>query len=144
MVLQAALRAEGVRVIELISRDPASLSTVDSAADAARWAACLEAMQLSAQQQEVLLLSRRAHLQLMRTIYQERQALNMRAMALMLPHASSNPAEDSTVEGRLASMSSGGYLRVARSSAELGEVLDQIKVGGLVCVVVCGGGGPWG
>lgn len=47
----------------------------------------------------------------------------------MLPHSSRNPAEDNTVEGRLASMSSSGYLPVAKSSAELGDVLDRIKVG---------------
>lgn len=47
----------------------------------------------------------------------------------MLPHTSRNPAEDNTVEGRLASMSSAGYLPVAKSSAELGDVLDRIKVG---------------
>lgn len=46
----------------------------------------------------------------------------------MLPHSSRNPAEDNTVEGRLASMSSAGYLPVAKSSAELAEVLDRIKV----------------
>ena len=46
----------------------------------------------------------------------------------MLPHSSRNPAEDNTVEGRLANMSQGGYLHVARSSAELSDVLDKIKV----------------
>lgn len=50
-------------------------------------------------------------------------------MSLMLPHSSRNPAEDHTVEGRLASMSSAGYLPVAKSSAALGDVLDRIKVG---------------
>ncbi len=50
------------------------------------------------------------------------------AMALMLPHSSQNPAEDNTVEGRLANMSQAGYLPVAKSSAELSDVLDQIKV----------------
>lgn len=53
----------------------------------------------------------------------------LQAMSLMLPHTSRNPAEDNTVEGRLASMSSAGYLPVAKSSAELGDVLDRIKVG---------------
>ncbi|KAL4859779.1 hypothetical protein ACK3TF_000063 [Chlorella vulgaris] len=124
---QAALRAEGVRVIELINKDPGSLSLVGSAAASERWTRCLEVMHLSQQQQEVLLLNRRSHLQRMRCIYLERQGLNMQAMSLMLPHSSPNPAEDNTVEGRMANMSSAGYLQVAKSSAELGEVLDRIK-----------------
>jgi hypothetical protein len=136
--------------------------------EAHRWQRCLASMRLSAEQQEVVLLSRRAHLHRMSAIYQERQALNMQvggagstpglaaksngahnqgncphdlrpnpavprahvqAMALMLPHAGRDPAGDTTVEGRLASMSRSGYLRVARASAELGDVLDKIKVG---------------
>ncbi|KAL4444881.1 hypothetical protein ABPG77_003931 [Micractinium sp. CCAP 211/92] len=124
---QAALRAEGVKVMELISKDPNSFSTVSSEEEQRRWQMCLDAMQLSPQQQEHLLLSRRSHLQHMRAIYQERHNLNMKAMALMLPHSSQNPAEDNTVEGRLANMSQAGYLPVAKSSAELSDVLDQIK-----------------
>lgn len=124
---QAALRAEGVKVMELISKDPNSFSTVSSEEEQRRWQACLDAMQLSRQQQEQLLLSRRSHLQHMRAIYQERHNLNMKAMALMLPHSSLNPAEDNTVEGRLANMSQAGYLPVAKSSAELSDVLDAIK-----------------
>ncbi|EFN57652.1 expressed protein [Chlorella variabilis] len=98
---QAALRAEGVRVIELISKDPSSFSTVDSATEAARWAQCLHVMHLAPEQQE--------------------------AMSLMLPHSSKNPSEDNTVEGRMQNMSQAGYLHVAKSSAELGDVLDKIK-----------------
>ena len=95
-------------------------------------------MHLVGEQQEHLLLLRRSHLSRMRGIYQERHNLNMQAMQLMLPHTSTNPAEDNTVEGRLSSMSISGYLDVARSSALLGEVLDKIKV----CVRwVCGGSG---
>ncbi|KAL4448105.1 hypothetical protein ABPG75_005324 [Micractinium tetrahymenae] len=124
---QAALRAEGVKVMELISKDPNSFSTVSSEEEQRRWQACLDAMQLAPQQQENLLLSRRSHLQHMRAIYQERHNLNMQAMALMLPHSSRNPAEDNTVEGRLANMSQAGYLPVAKSSAELSDVLDKIK-----------------
>ena len=55
----------------------------------------------------------------------------LQAMSLMLPHASKIPGEDNTVEGRMANMSQAGYLPIARSSAELGEVLDKIKVGGV-------------
>lgn len=124
---QAALRAEGVKVMELISKDPHSFAAVGSTAEQQRWEACLRAMQLTGEQGEHLLLSRTAHLQRMRVIYQERHNLNMQAMGLMLPHSSRNPSEDNTVEGRLASMSQGGYLPVAKSSAELSDVLDKIK-----------------
>ncbi|PSC67155.1 golgin subfamily B member, partial [Micractinium conductrix] len=74
---QAALRAEGVKVMELISKDPTSLSTVGTAAEQQRWQACLDTMHLTGQQQEALLLNRRSHLQRMRSIYQERHNLNM-------------------------------------------------------------------
>lgn len=50
----------------------------------------------------------------------------------MLPHQSRNPVEDNTVEGRLSNISSAGYLAIARSNAELGAVLDKVKVGGWV------------
>lgn len=50
------------------------------------------------------------------------------AMSLMLPHQSRNPAEDNTVEGRLQNIASCGYLAIARSNAELGAVLDRVKV----------------
>ena len=48
-----------------------------SADESARWQQCLEAMALTGEQQEQLLLNRRAHLQRMRAIYQERHNLNM-------------------------------------------------------------------
>ncbi len=49
-------------------------------------------------------------------------------MALMLPQARQNPYDDGTAEGRRRGLSSSGYLAVARSSAELSEILDKIKV----------------
>ena len=75
--LQAALRADGVKVMELISKDPSSLSTVDCAQEQQRWQRCLQVMHLSGEQQEGLLLNRRSHLARMRAIYQERHNLNM-------------------------------------------------------------------
>lgn len=50
----------------------------------------------------------------------------------MLPHAGRHPYDDGTVEGRMGGIASGGYMAVARSSAELGAILDKIKVGGWV------------
>jgi hypothetical protein len=52
----------------------------------------------------------------------------VQAMSLMLPHAGRNPFDDGTLEGHSRGLSSGGYLAVARSSAELGGILDKIKV----------------
>lgn len=48
----------------------------------------------------------------------------------MLPHSGQAGRGDTTVEGRLACLSDAGYLPVAQSSAQLGEVLDRIKVRG--------------
>lgn len=200
-------------------------AAVGSASEQQRWEACLRAMQLSGEQQEHLLLSRRAHLQRMRTIYQERHNLNMQvrtgalccpsrvqgcldSMALfvgatthtlfpccaLLRHRvlfhlvcdTSNlmgtnlpgiahqcaalqaptlctmhcslllvlaghgtdaaplqpqPRRGQHGGGAAGQHEPGGYLPVAKSSAELSDVLDKIKVGSLSCVhvllVVC-------
>lgn len=123
---QAAIRSEGVKILELISRDPKSLSNT-AGAESSQWLAALDAVQLTPSQQEQLLLLRRSHLDRMREIYAERQALNMEAMVLMLPHHSANPGEDNTVEGKMNNISTAGYLPVAKSNAELATVLDKIK-----------------
>ena len=123
---QAAIRAEGARVLELIAGDPSQLSSAEHPAHE-RFHKALEAMQMSPEQEEQLLLFRTAHLTKMREIYAERQALNLEAMALMLPHHSRNPAEDNTLEGKMENISNFGYLPVAKSNAELAKVLDAIK-----------------
>ncbi|GAB4823937.1 hypothetical protein N2152v2_010983 [Parachlorella kessleri] len=124
---QAALRVEGVRVIELIAKDPATMSLAENEEENRRWRRALEVMRLSPGQQQQLLMLRQSHLAKMQRIYEERQRLNLEAMALMLPHQSRNPYEDNTVEGRLHNISSCGYLAIARSNAELGAVLDKVK-----------------
>jgi hypothetical protein len=123
---QAAIRAEGARVLELIAGDPSQLSSAAHPAQD-RFYAALDAMRMTPQQEEQLLLLRGSHLEKMREIYAERQALNLQAMALMLPHHSRNPAEDNTLEGKMENISNYGYLPVAKSNAELASVLDQIK-----------------
>lgn len=123
---QAAIRAEGARVLELIAGDPSQLSSAEHPQEE-RFITALEAMQLSPQQEEQLLLLRKSHLSKMREIYAERQELNLEAMALMLPHHSRNPAEDNTLEGKMENISNFGYLPVAKSNAELAKVLDAIK-----------------
>lgn len=123
---QAALRAEGVKVVELITRDARSLGSVGDGHE--RWCRALRALRMSAAQQEQLLLLRASHLVRMRAIYEERQELNMKAMRLMLPHHSRDPGEDNTVDGRLRSMAAEGYLPAAAlASAELGATLDTIR-----------------
>jgi hypothetical protein len=123
---QAAIRAEGARVLELIAGDPSQLSSAQHPAQD-RFSAALDAMHMTPQQEEQLLLLRASHLEKMREIYAERQALNLEAMALMLPHHSRNPAEDNTLEGKMENISNYGYLPVAKSNAELASVLDGIK-----------------
>jgi hypothetical protein len=123
---QAAIRAEGARVLELIAGDPSQLSAASHPAQD-RFHAALDTMKMTPQQEEQLLLLRGSHLEKMREIYAERQALNLEAMALMLPHHSRNPAEDNTLEGKMENISNFGYLPVAKSNAELAAVLDIIK-----------------
>jgi hypothetical protein len=62
-------------VVELITRDACSLSSVGDGHE--RWRRALRALRMSAAQQEQLLLLRASHLVRMRAIYQERQELNM-------------------------------------------------------------------
>jgi len=123
---QAAIRAEGARVLELIAGDPSQFSSAAHPAQD-RFHAALDSMKLTPQQEEQLLLLRSSHLEKMREIYAERQALNLQAMALMLPQQSRNPAEDNTLEGKMENISNFGYLPVAKSNAVLASVLDSIK-----------------
>lgn len=52
----------------------------------------------------------------------------LQAMSLMLPRQSPLLQRDTTVEGRLASMSSRGYLAIAKANQELGELLDKVRL----------------
>jgi len=123
---QAAIRAEGVKVLDLISCDPKSKSRIGND-NAEVWMKALVAMKMTHDQEQDLLLLRQSHLDKMRDIYAERQRLNLDAMAMMIPHTSKVPEEDSTLEGRMHTMSSGTYLPLARNNAELGAILDKIK-----------------
>lgn len=123
---QAAIRAEGVKVLDLIQNDPNSLSSTKESTRAV-FDAALDKMNLSAVQQQQIMLHRKAHLERMREIYAERQNLNFQAMALMLPSRSQDPALDNTVEGKLENIATRGYLPVAKTNAELAIVLDSMK-----------------
>ena len=123
---QAAIRAEGARVLDLITGDPDQLSSAEHPYQE-RFANALDAMGLTPEQSELMLVLRKAHLKKMREIYSERQTLNMQAMALMLPHHSKKAAENNTLEGKMENISNLGYLTVAKYNVELTAVLDAIK-----------------
>ena len=98
------------------------------AEERSRWERALALMQLARPQQEQLLLLRSAHLAKLREVYRERERLNMAAMAQMLPSSGRfPPGGDASLEGRLAAVSTTGYLPMARSNAELAAVLDAVK-----------------
>jgi len=125
---QAAVRAEGVRVLELITPDPDQLPRVGILEEEqAGWGRVLDALHLTTEQQQSLLMLRQSHLSKMKGIYQERQNLNLKGMALLLPQQSTRVFSDTTVEGRMNAMSTASYLPIARSNAELSAVLDCIK-----------------
>lgn len=125
---QAAVRAEGVKVLDLITKDPSELPKVGmSTEERDRWQKALEIMQLSPEQQDALLLLRKSHLEKMKLIYEERQGLNLKAMGMLLPQHSNRVYSDTTAEGRLAAMSTATYLPIARCNAELSTTLDDIK-----------------
>lgn len=125
---QAAVRAEGVKVLELITPDPDQLPKIGILEEEqAGWGRVLDALHLTTEQQQSLLMLRQSHLSKMKCIYQERQNLNLKGMALLLPQQSNRVFSDTTVEGRMNAMSTASYLPIARSNAELSAVLDSIK-----------------
>lgn len=121
---QAAIRAEGAKVLDLIVKSPAEISQTGQDQDC--WSNALTAIHMTPEQQEQLLLLRKSHLEKVKSIYAERQALNLDAMALMLPQYGDR-RHDTTVEGRLEAISTRGYMDTAKSNAHLAEVLDKIK-----------------
>jgi hypothetical protein len=121
---QAAIRAEGVRVLDLIK---GSLEEWKNKGGDPKWDQVLKGVQLRAEQEQEMLMLRASHLDKMKEIYSERQQLNLDAVSKMIPHSSSEPEKDMTVNGRMTSMSSGTYLPLARNNAELNEILDKIK-----------------
>ena len=121
---QAAIRAEGVRVLDLIK---GSMREWETKGGDPKWDEALDRIQVRQDQEREMLLLRDSHLVKMREIYSEREQLNLDAIAMMLPHSSREPEKDMTVKGRLTSMSRGTYLPLARNNAELNEILEKIK-----------------
>lgn len=121
---QAAIRAEGIYVLNLIN---GNVEKWKEKGGDPRWAKVLEQIQLSENQKKDMLLLRSSHLQKMKEIYSERQQLNLDAISKMLPHSSDEPENDMTIDGRMNSMSNGTYLPLARRNAQLTEILDKVK-----------------
>lgn len=121
---QAAIRSEGVQVLNLIN---GNMKKWKEKGGDPRWAQVLEDIQLTEAQKRDMLLLRSSHLEKMKQIYSERQQLNLDAISKMLPHSSDEPENDMTIDGRMNSMSSGAYLPLARRNALLNEILDKVK-----------------
>jgi len=121
---QAAIRAEGVQVLNLIN---GNIQKWKEKGEDPRWTQILGDINLSDGQKRDMLLMRSSHLSKMKDIYSERQQLNLDAISKMLPHSSDEPENDMTIDGRMNSMSSGAYLPLARKNAQLNEILDKVK-----------------
>ncbi|KAK9824090.1 hypothetical protein WJX72_007643 [[Myrmecia] bisecta] len=131
---QKAMRAEGIQVLELMSRSVGQVTRISCQKKREKWVGLLEMLRLTPQQQEQLMSVRKMHLQRLRSTYEERQALNMQAMSLMLPPPPQARPEaqladdDGAVDRKLACMSLNDYSRCARNHVDLNTVLDKIKV----------------
>lgn len=121
-----AMRAEGIKVMELMVRDMEQLSHIECSIKRAKWTEVLAALKLTPTQREQLMANRKAQFNKLRTVYQERQELNMQAMRLMLPRCPESQAK-SGLEGKLDCMSLNGYSHTARENVDLNSVLDKIK-----------------
>lgn len=62
-------------------RDMGQLTHIECHIKRAKWTQVLEALKLSAAQQEQLMANRKEHLNKLRRVYQERQELNMQVCA---------------------------------------------------------------
>ncbi|KAA6417573.1 MAG: hypothetical protein FRX49_12448 [Trebouxia sp. A1-2] len=123
-----AMRAEGIKVMELMVRDMGQLTHIECSVKRAKWTQVLAVLQLSPTQQDQLMANRKEHLNKLRKVYQDRQELNMQAMGLMLPRCPENASQaKSSLEGKLDCMSLNGYSYTARENVDLNSTLDKIK-----------------
>eukprot|EP00889_Picochlorum_renovo_P007577 jgi/Picre1/34607/NNA_002075.t1 len=82
---QAAIRAEGVRVLDLIK---GSMEEWENKGGDPKWDEALDRIKVRQDQEREMLLLRDSHLVKMQEIYSEREQLNLDAIAMMLPHSS--------------------------------------------------------
>eukprot|EP01026_Neomeris_dumetosa_P050337 TRINITY_DN4411_c0_g1_i2.p1 TRINITY_DN4411_c0_g1~~TRINITY_DN4411_c0_g1_i2.p1 ORF type:complete len:607 (-),score=102.76 TRINITY_DN4411_c0_g1_i2:360-1955(-) len=91
-----------------------------------QWEKCLQTINLTETQKQLVLKEREQFLDQMREIYGARDKLNLTAMGMMLPHWSKeyNP----TAEGRMQTVERHDFYYFARWDAELGSVLDELRL----------------
>ncbi|KAK9837323.1 hypothetical protein WJX81_006202 [Elliptochloris bilobata] len=123
-----AMRAEGVKVLALMSKDLTFMTRIECHKLRAKWTHILGVLRLSGPQSTQLIELRKSHLASLRTLYEDRQRLNMQAMSLMLPPAvQREDAPDDPVAAKLECMTLNGYMHCARTHVRLDEVLDTIR-----------------
>lgn len=96
-ICQSAMRAEGVKVLRLMSRDVRHLSRIACLRECNKWTRILQTLQLTGQQEEQLLLMRKNHLRNLRQVYEARQQLNIQVLPQCLVrymHRAGSPAGD--------------------------------------------------
>ncbi|KAK9823855.1 hypothetical protein WJX72_005957 [[Myrmecia] bisecta] len=124
------VQAEGVQVLNLIARDPQSLSVFATDMEAEKWSRALQAIKLAPMQKGQMLMWREEHLRNMADIYRERAALNLQAIGVMMPrkdHDTNTPLEECSVLQHVEDMQTSGYLQTAKSNLVLSNLLDEIK-----------------
>ncbi|KAL3146023.1 hypothetical protein ABBQ38_015378 [Trebouxia sp. C0009 RCD-2024] len=84
-----AMRAEGVKVMELMVRDMGQLSYIECSVKRQKWTHVLQALKLTPHQREQLMGLRKSHLNKLRAVFQDRQQLNsqVRAPCRLSQHA---------------------------------------------------------
>lgn len=124
---QSAMRAEGVKVLRLMSSDVKHLSRIKCMRKTSKMFDILKRLCLTDLQKEQMLVMRNNHLRNLRSVYEARQQLNMQAMALMLPASARHGDGPKDLDGRMACMSLSGYSKCARQTVDLDEILNSIK-----------------
>ncbi|GMH36071.1 hypothetical protein BSKO_03939 [Bryopsis sp. KO-2023] len=90
---------------------------------------CIQSMNLNEKQTTAIMDMRADHLTRMRRLYTARQKLNMKAMALMLPHPSHHKGGplDRSVSGKMDCITNGGFADCNKAEQMLNTLLDEIK-----------------
>eukprot|EP00884_Botryococcus_braunii_P001627 jgi/Botrbrau1/11465/Bobra.27_4s0006.1 len=129
---QRAMRANGLKVVELMAKRPDVATRVSCHVIRARWQHILSVLRLTSEQEEKIMDLRKTELGLLRKVYEQRQALNLQAMQMMLPPQDAYAEDEqgnmrSPAERKIQCMASNGYSACAHHSLSLNKVLDAIK-----------------
>ncbi|KAK9917755.1 hypothetical protein WJX75_007864 [Coccomyxa subellipsoidea] len=127
---QSAMRAEGIKVLALMSRDVAQMAHIECHIERAKWERILDVLRLTDAQAEKLLELRKVHLRNLRSLFEDRQRLNLQAMSLMLPKnvGRRQIPDASTLESRMDCMKiTSSYSCAALNNVHLDSLLDDIK-----------------